>query len=75
MKTENSAKRPKIAPCPHRMAQHYNITVQRAKEMYAANAKALREMYGKAVCTGKKVNGYTADDLLTSWEQYHAASI
>lgn len=41
------------------------------KMQYLANAKGLEQMYKKAVETGKKVNGYTADQLEKLYKQYY----
>ena len=51
-------------------AKMYNITVEALKIQYKANAEGLERMYNKAVSTGKKVNGYTADQLKIKVEQY-----
>lgn len=44
-------------------AKIFNVPVERIKEQYLANANGLQKMYEKAIKTGKKVNGYTADQL------------
>lgn len=48
---------------PQQAAKIFNVSVDRIKEQYKANAEILDRMYKKSVSTGKKVNGYTADQL------------
>jgi hypothetical protein len=48
----------------------FNIPVERLNQQYAANAATFKTMYDKAVKTGKKVNGYTADQLKKLYDQY-----
>lgn len=47
-----------------------NISIEKLKAHLAENAKGLREMYNKSIATGKKVNGYTSDQLLVMAERY-----
>ena len=49
----------------------YGITVERLKAQYLANAKGLERMYEKALKTGKKVGGYTADQLKNKVAEYY----
>lgn len=51
-------------------AKMYGITVERLKQQYADNAKGMERMYNKAVETGKKVGGFTADQLKEKIEQF-----
>lgn len=44
-------------------ANFFGVSVENLKRQYAENAKVMETMYTKAVQTGKKVNGYTADQL------------
>lgn len=41
----------------------FNISLKRISEQYADNAKGIETMLLKAIKTGKKVNGYTAEQL------------
>ena len=51
-------------------AKMYGVSIEAIKAQYAANAQGLEKMYNKAVETGKKVNGYTADQLKEKVEEY-----
>lgn len=51
-------------------AAFYGITVERLKEQYKANAEGMQRMYNKAVSTGKKVGGFTADQLKAKVEEF-----
>lgn len=55
---------------PEQVAQMFKVPVANVKVQYAANAETLKKMYDKAVATGKKVSGYTADQLLNHHQQY-----
>jgi hypothetical protein len=57
------------------LAKLYNVSVERIKEQYAANAKGLQAMYEKALEKGKKVGGYTADQLKQMAADYLAKSL
>lgn len=48
----------------------FNVTTDKIKAQYLKNAKDLQKMYDKAVSTGKKVNGYTASQLLEMKDRY-----
>jgi len=48
---------------PEQVAKMLGVSLERIKEQYLSNAQGLEKMYNKAVATGKKVNGYTADQL------------
>lgn len=52
------------------ICRQYGITMERLNEQYAANANDLKKMMDKALSTGKKVNGYTADQLKERYETY-----
>jgi hypothetical protein len=52
-------------------AKFFGVSVERIKAQYLENAKGLEEMYVKAVTTGKKVNGYTADQLYELKKEYY----
>ncbi len=54
--------------------QLFGISMERLNEQYAANAAQLYKMYRKAFESGKKVNGYTADQLCESWQKFLALS-
>ena len=44
------------------------------ERQYARNAVSLRALFEKAERTGRKVNGYTAAQLLEKAEEFHALS-
>lgn len=50
----------------------FNVSVERIKEQYAANALQLEGMYNKAVATGKKQGGLTAAQLKEKVDQFKA---
>lgn len=45
------------------LAARFGVTVQQVRAMHADNGRALRRMLAKALQTGKKVNGYSAQKL------------
>jgi hypothetical protein len=47
------------------LASRYGVTADRIREQFARNAAGLRQMQGKAERTGRRVNGYTAEQLGT----------
>lgn len=51
-------------------ASFFGVSVERIKQQYAENAKQLEQMYNKAVATGKKVNGFTAEYLKAKVTEY-----
>lgn len=51
-------------------ADFYGVTVEAIKAQYLANAQGLERMYNKAVSTGKKVGGYTAEQLKEKVDQF-----
>lgn len=51
-------------------AKMYGVTIEVIKAQYLANAKGMERMYNKAVETGKKVGGFTADQLKERIEQF-----
>lgn len=51
-------------------AKMMNVTLEQVDAQYAANAEGFREMYNKAKQTGKKVGGYTANQLHKQWKYY-----
>jgi hypothetical protein len=53
-------------------AAMFGVTVEAVKAQYAANADVLERMYNKAVSTGKKQGGLTAEQLKGKVEQYKA---
>lgn len=44
------------------------------KSHYAQNAADLKAMYVKSMKTGKKVNGYTSDELFHHYNRYEILS-
>jgi hypothetical protein len=53
-------------------AKAFNVSVEAIKAQYAANAESMERMYNKAIETGKKVNGYTAEQLKAKVEEFKA---
>ena len=45
------------------ICRRFNCTPEQVRAMHAKNAEGLRAMLAKAEKTGKKVNGYTAEQL------------
>lgn len=62
-------------PTPEQVAKMFGVSVERIKEQYLANAQGLEKMYNKAITTGKKVNGYTAEQLKSMTAQYYQKAI
>jgi len=60
---------------PEQAAKMFGVSVERIKEQYAYNAEGLEQMHKKAVSTGKKVNGYTADQLEKMTAEYYKKAI
>lgn len=46
-------------------------SMEQLSNQYAGNAEALEGMYKKAIKTGKKVNGYTAEQLDQMTAKYY----
>jgi len=55
-------------------AKFFNCSVEAIKKQYASNAETFKIMLEKAENTGKKVNGYTAQQLKESYEKYKKLS-
>lgn len=47
------------------------FSTETLKKQYLENAKGLEQMYLKAKKSGKKVNGYTADQLEKMYKAYY----
>lgn len=47
----------------NQLAKFFGCTVQDVRALHAKNAQTLRAMLAKAESTGKKVNGYSAEQL------------
>jgi len=47
----------------------FGCTIEQAQAQFATNAKQMHALYIKAGNSGKKVNGYTAAELLTLYEK------
>jgi hypothetical protein len=60
---------------PEQSAKMFGVSIERIKEQYLANAQGLEKMYLKAVSTGKKVNGYTAEQLDKMTAEYYKKAI
>lgn len=54
------------------IAARFGCTVQQVRDQYTANAAQLRSMERKARERGRKVNGYTADQLATHAADFEA---
>lgn len=50
-------------PTAPTVARLFRCTVEQVKSQYARNAAQLRRMADKAAASGRKVNGYTAEQL------------
>lgn len=48
----------------------FGCSLEQLNSQYADNAKVLKGMQAKAVKSGKKVNGYTADQLKEAANTY-----
>lgn len=53
-------------------AAMYGVSVEAIKAQYLANAQGMERMYNKAVETGKKVGGFTAEQLKEHVEAFKA---
>lgn len=51
------------APTPQRVAAMFGCTVERVAQQYARNALQLAAMASEADVSGRRVNGYTAEEL------------
>lgn len=60
---------------PEQAAKMFGVSIERIKEQYLANAQGLEKMYNKAIATGKKVNGYTAEQLEAITAEYYQKAI
>jgi hypothetical protein len=60
---------------PEEAAKMFGVSIERIKEQYLANAQGLEKMHQKAVLTGKKVNGYTAEQLEKLTADYYQRAI
>jgi len=54
----------------HQQAILYNCTPEQLKKQYRANLEGLQRMLKRAEETGKRVNGYTEDELIRLVEKY-----
>jgi len=54
----------------HQQAILYNCTPEQIKKQYRANLEGLQRMLKRAEDTGKRVNGYTEDELSRLVEKY-----
>ncbi len=54
-----------------RIANQFGVSVEQLKKQYFNNALQLEKMYKKAIATGKKVNGFTADQLKAYCTEYY----
>lgn len=53
-----------------KLAKRFNCSEERIKEQYAANYKGLLFLLNKAKAPGKKVNGYTEQQLRENCAKY-----
>ena len=51
-------------------AKMYGVPVEAIKAQYLANAQGMERMYNKANATGKKVGGFTAEQLKSKIEEF-----
>lgn len=56
-------------------ANLFGVSVDRIKQQYAENTKGLKKMLDKAKISGKKVNGYSADQLQVLVTEFENKSI
>lgn len=49
---------------PEEIAKAFGCTVEQVGAQFAKNYEGLRQMYEKACASGKRVNGYTSEQLL-----------
>lgn len=56
-------------------AKMFGVSIERIKEQYLANAQGLEKMYNKAIATGKKVNGYTTEQLEAMAAEYYQKAL
>ncbi len=63
-----------IKPNAEKSAKVFGCTLEQARVMFRRNAYKLMEMHAKAMKTGKKVNGYTAEELEQSAKDYLEAA-
>lgn len=54
-----------------KIAAKFGVSVEQLKKQYFNNAVQLEKMYKKAIETGKKVNGFTAEQLKTSYVEFY----
>lgn len=47
----------------NQIATAFNCTPAQLKAQYTANANQMRSMLQRVITTGRRVNGYSADDL------------
>jgi DeoR/GlpR family transcriptional regulator of sugar metabolism len=57
------------------LAALFNTSEDRIRKQYSDNASILKQMYDKAIKTGKKVNGYTAAQLKENYERFEIFAI
>lgn len=51
------------------LALRFGVTPEQLRQQYRANARQLRLLEAKAIESGRKVRGYTADELRTKAER------
>jgi hypothetical protein len=52
------------------LAAMFHVSEDRIKQQYADNAAIIKKQLDKAIKTGKKVNGYTAEELKVNYQRY-----
>lgn len=52
------------------LAAMFNVSETRIKQQYADNAAVIKKQLDKALSTGKKVDGYTAEQHKANYEFY-----
>ncbi len=52
-----------MKPTTEQIASRFGCTPEQVRAQFARNAEGLAKMLARAESTGRKVNGYTADQL------------
>jgi hypothetical protein len=60
---------------PEQAAKIFGVSIERIKKQYLANAQVFGKKHKRAVLTGKKVNGYTAEQLEKLTSEYYQKAI
>jgi hypothetical protein len=52
------------------LAAMFNVSEDRIKQQYADNAAVIKKQLDKAIKTGNKVDGYTAEELKANYDRF-----